>query len=64
MHVKKNLCESLLGTIFNIDGKSKDTNNARFDLARWNIRPELYMVKDGNKWIKLVAKFTLSVVDR
>ena len=64
MHVEKNMCDSLSGIIMKIDGKSKDTNNARFDLTNLNIRPELHMVKDGNKWIKPVAKFTMLVTDR
>ena len=64
MHVKKNVCDSLLGTILNIDGKSKDTNNVRFDLANLNVHPELHMVKDDNKWIKSAVEFTLSVADR
>ena len=57
------MCDSLLGTILNIDGKSKDTNNARFDLANLNVCLELYMVKDCNKWIKPAVEFTLSVAD-
>ena len=64
MHMEKNVCDSLLGTIINLDGKLKDTNNARFDLANLNIRPELHMVKDGTKWIKSVVEFTISIVDR
>ena len=64
MHVEKNVCDNLLGTILNIDGKLKDTNNARLDLANLNVCPELHMVKNGNKWIKLAAKFTWSVADQ
>ena len=64
MHMEKNVCDSLLSTIMNIDGKSKDTNNAQFDLANLNIHPKLHMVKDGNKWNKPATEFTMSVVDR
>ena len=64
MHVEKNVCDSLLGTLMNINGKSKETNNARFDLANLNVCLELHMVKDGNKWIKLVVEFTMSVADQ
>ena len=63
MHVDKNVCDSLIGTILNIDGKSKDTNNAWIDLANLNICSELHMVKDGNKWIKPAAEFTILVAD-
>ena len=64
MYVKKNVYDSLIGKIMNIDSKLKDTNNARFDLANLNVRPELHMVKDGNKWIKSAAEFTMSIADR
>ena len=58
------MCDSSLGTILNIDGKLKDTNNAQFDLANLNVRPKLHMVKYGNKWIKSAAEFTMSIIDR
>ena len=56
------MCDSLLGIILNTEGKSKDTNNARFDLANLNVRPELHTVKDSNKWIKSTAKFTFQLL--
>ena len=64
MHVEKNMCDSLIGTIMNIDGKSKDTNNTRFNLANLNVRLGLHMIKYGNKWIKPVAEFTMSAANR
>jgi hypothetical protein len=41
MHVKKNVCESLLGTLLNTDGKIRDHGHARADLKKMRIRPEL-----------------------
>lgn len=41
MHIEKNVCENLIGTLLNILGKSKDGVNARKDLAHLGIRPEL-----------------------
>jgi hypothetical protein len=32
MHIEKNICEYLIGTILNIAGKTKDTTKARLDL--------------------------------
>ena len=32
MHVEKNVCASLIGTLLNIKGKTKDGVNARLDL--------------------------------
>ena len=64
MHVEKNVCDSLIGTILNTDRKSKDTTNTQLDLENFNVHPQLHMVKDGKKWIKPVAEFTISVADR
>ena len=33
MHVEKNVCDNIVGTLLNIDGKTKDTNKVRLDLA-------------------------------
>jgi len=41
MHVEKNVCDSLIGTLLNINGKTKDGLNARLDLIEINIRGEL-----------------------
>ena len=46
MHVEKNVCESLVGLLLNIPGKTKDGLNARLDLAEMNIRTELQPVTD------------------
>ena len=42
MHVEKNVCESIVGTLLEINGKSKDGINARKDLQLLKIRPDLY----------------------
>jgi hypothetical protein len=42
MHVKKNVCESLLGTLLNIDGKTRDHGRARANVKKMGIRPELW----------------------
>jgi hypothetical protein len=34
MHTKKNVCESLLGTLLNTDGKTRDHGHARADLKK------------------------------
>ncbi|XP_062099915.1 uncharacterized protein LOC133805775 [Humulus lupulus] len=64
MHIEKNICDSVVGTIFSIDGKSKDTEKARLDLQDLNIRKQLHMKKKGNKWFKPVACYTLSAKER
>ena len=41
MHVKKNVCGSLLGTLMNGKWKTKDHAKGRSNLEELNIRPEL-----------------------
>jgi hypothetical protein len=43
MHVKKNMCESLLGTLLNMNGKTRDHGHAQTDLKKMGIRPELWL---------------------
>nr|AAX92780.1 transposon protein, putative, CACTA, En/Spm sub-class [Oryza sativa Japonica Group]ABA93324.1 transposon protein, putative, CACTA, En/Spm sub-class [Oryza sativa Japonica Group] len=47
MHVEKNVCESLVGLMLNIPGKTKDGLNARLDLQDMNIRSELQPIRDA-----------------
>lgn len=37
------MCESLLGTLLNVSGKTRDHANARADLEEMGIRPELWL---------------------
>ncbi|XP_066338417.1 uncharacterized protein [Miscanthus floridulus] len=48
MHIEKNICENILGTLLNVQGKTKDTTNARIDLHDMGIRPELHLQQHGN----------------
>jgi hypothetical protein len=48
MHVEKNICYSLIGTMLNMKGKTKDHENARADLEEMGLRLELH-VKDTDK---------------
>lgn len=50
MHIEKNVCDSIVGTLMNLDGKTKDHIKARLDLQEMGIRPELHpKVQDRNK---------------
>ena len=60
MHLKKNICESLVGTIMNTKGKGKDHENARADLEEMGIRPELYVEEAENGKALPVAAITMS----
>ncbi|XP_060974258.1 uncharacterized protein LOC133039388 [Cannabis sativa] len=60
MHVEKNVCDSLLGTILDND-KSKDTTNARHDLKKMGIRESLWIYEDGNgRLMKPQAPYVLT----
>ncbi|XP_057779474.1 uncharacterized protein LOC130998054 [Salvia miltiorrhiza] len=43
MHIEKNVCNNLLGTLLNIDGKTKDDERARKDIMEMGIRPNLHL---------------------
>jgi len=60
MHLKKNICESLVGTIMNTKGKGKDHENARADLKEMGICPKLYIQEAENGKDLPVAAITMS----
>ena len=37
MHIEKNICESILGTLLELEGKCKDEEKARLDIAHLQI---------------------------
>ncbi|CAL2225479.1 unnamed protein product [Prunus armeniaca] len=47
MHVEKNVFDTLVGTIQDIKGKTKDTIKARLDLERMGIRRGLWINRDN-----------------
>jgi len=42
MHIEKNICDSIVGTLLDIQGKTKDHVNARCDLQSMEIRKDLH----------------------
>ncbi|XP_027357517.1 uncharacterized protein LOC113866918 [Abrus precatorius] len=60
MHVEKNVCESVIGTLLNIVGKNKVGINARLDLVKLGIRSDLAPVKKGNQTFLPPTAYTLS----
>ena len=60
MHVEKNVCDSLIGTLLNIQGKTKDGVNARLDLVDMNIREELAPKEIGKRTYLPPACYTMS----
>lgn len=61
MHTEKNVCESIICTILDIKGKSKDDIGSRLDLRDMGIRKELHP-RDGvnGKTLLPAAPYTLS----
>ena len=41
MHIEKNVCESIIGTLFNVPGKTNDGVKSRLDLLKMGLRFEL-----------------------
>nr|XP_043619730.1 uncharacterized protein LOC122591531 [Erigeron canadensis] len=46
MHIEKNVCDNIVGTLLGQVGKSKDNMKARLDLEKWGIREELHPKKN------------------
>ncbi|KAJ9553381.1 hypothetical protein OSB04_017426 [Centaurea solstitialis] len=53
MHIEKNVCDSVVGTLMNLDGKTKDHIKARLDLQEMGIRPELHPKAQDNDKVYL-----------
>ena len=61
MHIKKNVCESLIGTLLNIPSKTKDGENVRLDMVAMGIRESLKPIsEEGKRTFLPVACYTLS----
>ncbi|KAL0546957.1 hypothetical protein IC582_016876 [Cucumis melo] len=60
MHIEKNVCMNIVGTLLDLPGKSKDGMNSRLDLIEMNIRPELAPMVTGNRTYIPAACYTLS----
>jgi len=47
MHVEKNVCDNIIGTLLNITGNTKDGVKARKDLVEIGIRKQLALEQKG-----------------
>nr|GEX48939.1 hypothetical protein [Tanacetum cinerariifolium] len=64
MHVEKNVGESLVKTLINVPGKTKDEMNARLDLAKLGIKPELFARQEEDKTTLPLAGYTLTNAEK
>lgn len=63
MHIEKNIFDSIIGTMMNIDGKTNDSLNARLDMQDMGIRPKLQPREEDGKLVYNQAPYTLSAND-
>ncbi len=65
MHVEKNVCDSLIGILLEIRGKTKDTLETRKDLQAMKLRNELHpIVLDKGRHKLPMAAYTLSKAEK
>ncbi|KAL6538915.1 hypothetical protein OROMI_025241 [Orobanche minor] len=63
MHIEKNVCDAIVGTLLNMPGKTKDGVNARKDMKKLG-RPELAPIEDGKRYYLPPACYTLSKIEK
>ena len=61
--LKKNISDSVLGTLLDIKGKI-DSLNSQLDLAVMAIKAALHPIKIGDKYMLPLARSTLSSVEK
>ncbi|XP_035547475.1 uncharacterized protein LOC109010280 [Juglans regia] len=64
MHIEKNICDNVLGTLMSIPGKTKDSVNARKDLMILGIKKELHLQEHGQRLVMPPACYTLQGDER
>ncbi|CAN1129852.1 hypothetical protein LINPERHAP2_LOCUS5479 [Linum perenne] len=65
MHIEKNVCDNILWTLLNVNGRSKDSVKSRLDLQLMGIRGELHPQRhESGKMYVPPACFTLSAKER
>ena len=62
--MEKDVCDSIIGTLLNIKGKTKDGINARKDLVEMGVRLELQPQPHGKRTYLPPACHTLSKFER
>ena len=59
MHIEKNICDNIIGTVLNIPEKIKNGTKARLDLQEIKIQPELYLIHRGKRFFMPHACYSL-----
>ena len=64
MHIEKNICDSIIGTLLNIEGKRKDTLKSRIGLTHLGIRQDLQVQDEGKPRDMAPVVYVLDKVKR
>jgi hypothetical protein len=64
MHIEKYICESILGTLLELEGKCKDGEKARLDMQQLGIRPDQHPVIKNDKYTLPAALYKLDKDDK
>ena len=64
MHIEKNICDNILGTLLDIPGKNKDSLKARLDLKKMNMHDKLRAKLIGDKYQVPKAPLNLTLSER
>src|SRR5438132_5902321 len=65
MHVEKNVCDSILGILLDIKGKTKEGHKSRKDFVDLNIRHELHQEERANgKYYLPAASYNMTTDEK
>ncbi|KAL4555368.1 hypothetical protein LXL04_037986 [Taraxacum kok-saghyz] len=64
MHIEKNVCESVYGTLLNLPNKTKDGIKARQDVEAMGIKPELQTQPRGKRTWLPPACYTMNTAEK
>ena len=64
MHIEKNICESILGTLLELEGKCMDGEKARFDMEHLRIRPDQHLVINNDEYTLPPSLYKLDKEDK
>ena len=62
MHIEENICDIIIGTLLNIEGKRKDTLKSKIDLTHLGIRKDLQVEDEGKPWDMAPVGYVLDKV--
>jgi hypothetical protein len=60
MHIEKNICESILGTLLGINDKTKDSEKARLDMQHLGIKKDQHPVIKNDKYSLPPSMYSLA----